>query len=86
MYNPGDQQPITTTGETTIDRVMTLEKWHEELQNFEPKPTVIEAIVHQGLYVKQILSLAQVAYLAGDRTNWATILPTYGQHPVATLA
>ena len=82
VYHPGDRQPITTKGETTVDRVMTLEQWNVELQDFEVKPMVIEAAVHQGQYVEQILSLAQAAYLAGDRTDWSTVLPTYGQHPV----
>ena len=86
VYHPGDRLPVTTTGEKTIDRVMSLERWNEELQNFEHNPTIIEAIVHQGQYVEQVLSLAQRAYLAGDRTNWSTILPTYGQHPIATIS
>jgi len=85
VYHPSDRQPVTTTGEATIDRVMTLEQWNEEVQNFEPNPMVIEAIVHQGPYVEQILALAQAAYLAGDRTCWSTILPTYGQHPVRNV-
>ena len=85
VYHPGDRQPVTPTGEPTIDRVMSLEQWHKELQDFEPTPLTIEAIVHQGPYVEQILSLAQAAYLGGDRTNWSTILPTYGQHPVQNL-
>ncbi|MCY7408459.1 MAG: tRNA (adenosine(37)-N6)-threonylcarbamoyltransferase complex dimerization subunit type 1 TsaB [Alkalinema sp. CAN_BIN05] len=85
VYHPGDRLPVTTIGEATIDRVMSLEHWNAELENFEAKLMVIEAIVHQGQYVEQILSLAQGAYLAGDRTNWSTILPTYGQHPVPTI-
>lgn len=85
VYHPGDRLSVTTTGAETIDRVMTLEQWNEELQSFEQIPMVIEAIVHQGPYVEQVLSLAQAAYLAGHRTNWATILPTYGQHPVPTI-
>ena len=86
VYHPGDRQPITTKGAETIDRVMSLEQWHKELQDFEANPVVIEAIVHQGPYVKQILALAQAAYLAGDRTHWSLILPTYGQHPVQNLS
>lgn len=85
VYNPGDRLPVSMTGETTIDRVMSLEQWNDELQKFQPNPMIIEAIVHQGQYVQQILSLAQRAYLSGDRTNWSTILPTYGQHPVPTM-
>ena len=86
IYHPGDRQPITTKGDMTIDRVMTLEQWHQELENVEPKPSVIESAVHQGQYVEQVLSLAQAAYLAGDRTDWSTVLPTYGQHPVPSIA
>ncbi len=86
VYHPGDLQPVTTTGEKTIDRVMSLEQWNEELQNFQPNPMIIEAIVHQGPYVEHILALSQAAYLAGDRSSWSTVLPTYGQHPVPTMA
>lgn len=86
VYHPGDRQPVNSKGAATIDRVMTLEQWHQELESFELRPLVIEAAVHQGQHVEQILSLAHAAYLAGDRTDWSTVLPTYGQHPVVTNA
>lgn len=84
VYRRGDRLPSTParTSETPIDQVMTLEQWADYRSQFPTALSIVEASPHQGIWVEQVLQLAHVAYLSGDRPHWTTTVPTYGQHPV----
>jgi tRNA threonylcarbamoyl adenosine modification protein YeaZ len=86
VYRRGDRLPsvpsLETSTEDLVDRVMTGDQWMHYQSEFLPTPTLIEVPLHQGIWVEQVLQLAQDAFRSGDRSHWATIVPTYGQHPV----
>jgi tRNA threonylcarbamoyl adenosine modification protein YeaZ len=82
VYRPGDRLPCSTDLDFSTDRVMLPEQWADYRSQFSSPPKLIEVPVHQGIWVEQVLQLAQDAFVSGDRPHWATTVPTYGQHPV----
>ncbi len=64
------------------DQVIKPEVWQTTLAQF-PEATIVEAIALQGCYAPNLLTIAQPRWQAGERPDWATVLPYYGQHPVA---
>jgi tRNA threonylcarbamoyl adenosine modification protein YeaZ len=63
------------------DQVLNPEVWQKTLQQF-PEATIVEAIALQGRYAPNLLAIAHRQWDAGDRPDWSTALPYYGQHPV----
>jgi tRNA threonylcarbamoyl adenosine modification protein YeaZ len=63
------------------DQVIKPEVWQTTLAQF-PEATIVEAIALQGRYAPNLLTIAHQGWLAGERPDWATVLPYYGQHPV----
>jgi tRNA threonylcarbamoyl adenosine modification protein YeaZ len=63
------------------DQIFTPDNWQTLLQKF-PAATIVEAIALQGCYAPNLLAIAQAQWQHGDRPDWATVLPYYGQHPV----
>jgi tRNA threonylcarbamoyl adenosine modification protein YeaZ len=86
VYRRGDRLPslpnLETSTENLVDRVMTMDQWTDYQSQFPASPKLTEVPLHQGIWVEQVLQLAQDAFRSGDRPHWATIVPTYGQHPV----
>jgi tRNA threonylcarbamoyl adenosine modification protein YeaZ len=91
VYRRGDRLPSVPTSseiapETATDRVMTPDQWtayQAQFPSAQPSaPKLIEVPIHQGIWVEQVLQLAQGAFKSGDRPHWATIVPTYGQNPI----
>jgi tRNA threonylcarbamoyl adenosine modification protein YeaZ len=82
VYHPGDRRPWTPSSEAVTDQVMTPEQWIDYRAQCPLSPMLIEVPLHQGIWVEQVLQLAQGAFRSGDRPHWATTVPTYGQHPV----
>jgi tRNA threonylcarbamoyl adenosine modification protein YeaZ len=63
------------------DQIFTPANWQTLLQKF-PEATIVEAIALQGRYAPNLLTIAQAQWQRGERPDWATVLPYYGQHPV----
>ncbi len=82
VYHPGDRLPSAPVSQISTDQVMTPEQWADYASQFPSSPKLVEVPLHQGIWVEQVLQLAQSAFLSGDRPHWSTIVPTYGQHPV----
>jgi tRNA threonylcarbamoyl adenosine modification protein YeaZ len=69
------------------DQVMSAEQWQQTfatLQDGRSPITHIAAAAGQGEAVPAVLDLAYHQWRWGDRPNWSTALPFYGQHPVET--
>jgi tRNA threonylcarbamoyl adenosine modification protein YeaZ len=79
LYGSIYQQPDQVAA--IADQVMNPEAWQKTLQQF-PEATIVAAIALQGRYAPNLLAIAQRQWQAGDRPDWATVLPYYGQHPV----
>ncbi|MFQ4139351.1 tRNA (adenosine(37)-N6)-threonylcarbamoyltransferase complex dimerization subunit type 1 TsaB [Nodosilinea sp. PGN35] len=64
------------------DQVLRAEAWEEQLSQ-HPQP-LHRAIAGDDLAetVTQVLELAHQRWAKGDRPDWSTVLPYYGQHPV----
>ncbi len=84
VYRKGDRLPSmpAETQDLPTDQVMLPEQWADYRSKFPTLAPVLEAPPHQGIWVEQVLQLAHDAFLSGDRSHWATTVPTYGQHPV----
>jgi tRNA threonylcarbamoyl adenosine modification protein YeaZ len=63
------------------DAVMPIALWESELSDRQLLP--IDAPPEQGGFAPQVLAIAQSLYQSGGRSDWTTVLPYYGQHPVA---
>jgi tRNA threonylcarbamoyl adenosine modification protein YeaZ len=79
LYGSVYQQPDQVA--VLPDQVIHPEVWQTMLEKF-PDATIVEAIALQGRYAPNLLAIAHQRWLAGDRPDWATVLPYYGQHPV----
>ncbi|WP_035984917.1 tRNA (adenosine(37)-N6)-threonylcarbamoyltransferase complex dimerization subunit type 1 TsaB [Leptolyngbya sp. KIOST-1] len=64
------------------DQVLSAEDWEKQLSQ-HPHP-LHRAIAGEDLAetVTQVLDLAHQRWTGGDRPDWSTVLPYYGQHPV----
>ena len=57
-------------------------EWDSKLATWPKRHHLIQAEGGQAATVTGVLSLAQARWLGGDRPDWQTVLPFYGQHPV----
>lgn len=73
------------------DAVVTLEAWQGILSAWNAPYHLVEAEANQGKYVMNVLEIAYQHWQEGMRSsqgkdcfasNWETVLPFYGQHPV----
>jgi tRNA threonylcarbamoyl adenosine modification protein YeaZ len=64
------------------DQVLTAEAWEQMLAQY-PQP-VYRVVAGDDLAatVVQVLELAALRWQKGDRPNWSSVMPYYGQHPV----
>ncbi len=68
--------------EKNCDRVISGDAWQLEQVLSPPGQILLEAPTHQGEFVKSLFTIAHQAYAKGDRPQWWSTTPTYGQHPV----
>lgn len=64
------------------DQVLTSEDWETALVSYPASPHRAIAGDDLAETVVQVLNLAHQRWLGGDRPDWSTVLPYYGQHPV----
>jgi tRNA threonylcarbamoyl adenosine modification protein YeaZ len=64
------------------DQIFTPASWDATLAAF-PSAISHTALPEQGRYAPALLTIAQHRYISGERSHWSTVLPHYGQHPVA---
>jgi tRNA threonylcarbamoyl adenosine modification protein YeaZ len=76
-------EPITIFPDT----VLSAAEWEAKLADLQPD---LHQIVPQSANladtVRSVWSLAQLAYIQGQRPHWSSVLPFYGQHPVVMSA
>jgi tRNA threonylcarbamoyl adenosine modification protein YeaZ len=73
---------------TTIlpDTVFSAADWEYQLDQFQPAHHhTIPQSANLADTVAGVLALARIAYDRGDRPDWFTALPFYGQHPIVNL-
>ncbi|MBD2234449.1 tRNA (adenosine(37)-N6)-threonylcarbamoyltransferase complex dimerization subunit type 1 TsaB [Phormidium tenue] len=75
---------VTTNGLELVhpDQVLAAEAWEQVLTQY-PQP-VYRVVAGDDLAatVVQVLALAHGRWLRGDRPDWSSVMPYYGQHPV----
>jgi tRNA threonylcarbamoyl adenosine modification protein YeaZ len=72
---------------TTIlaDTIFSATDWATYLADFNPSHHhVIPQSANLADTVVGVLALARIAYDRGERPDWSTAIPFYGQHPIVT--
>ncbi len=64
------------------DQVLTPEAWETVLADYPDPPHRVTAGDDLAETVVQVLEIAHQRWQGGDRPDWSTVLPYYGQHPV----
>jgi tRNA A37 threonylcarbamoyladenosine modification protein TsaB len=62
------------------DTVRSPQDWQALLA--QQPATLVQADAAQGDYAQSVLALAYQRWHRGERSDWAEVLPFYGQHPV----
>ncbi len=80
LYQPADDGDFTAV---RSDEVMTIEQWTAVLAQ-QPlyKEVTISAGEGTAESVRGVMSIAIARYQKGERPDWSSVLPFYGQHPV----
>jgi tRNA threonylcarbamoyl adenosine modification protein YeaZ len=83
VYNlDNDHQKLTTI---LTDTIFSATDWDTYLADFQPSHHhVILQSANLADTVAGVLALARIAYDRGERPNWSTAIPFYGQHPIVT--
>lgn len=82
IYRPIDRQ--TGLQPVLPDTVMTIEQWQQTLEMWPHPYQLVQAEGGLAASGPQLLQLAYLDWLQGQRPHWSTALPYYGQHPVPT--
>ncbi|MGD1907497.1 MAG: tRNA (adenosine(37)-N6)-threonylcarbamoyltransferase complex dimerization subunit type 1 TsaB [Leptolyngbyaceae cyanobacterium] len=64
------------------DQVTAQEHWQQQVADWPEPLEQIQAIGGLAASVQGVLALALAGWERGDRPDWETVLPFYGQHPV----
>ncbi|MGG6238547.1 tRNA (adenosine(37)-N6)-threonylcarbamoyltransferase complex dimerization subunit type 1 TsaB [Nodosilinea sp. AN01ver1] len=74
----------TAEGLATVqaDQVLSVEAWESVLASSPEDLNRVTAGDDLAETVVQVLALAHRGWMRGDRPDWSTVLPYYGQHPV----
>lgn len=64
------------------NRVLTVADWENLLSQYPQPFRRVVAEDDLAATVVQVLALAYGRWLRGDRPDWSSVLPYYGQHPV----
>lgn len=67
---------------THPDQVMALEAWEAVLASYPDAFNRVTTGDDLAETVVQVLDLAYGRWLGGDRPDWSSVMPFYGQHPV----
>lgn len=78
IYQRGTPSITTVLAEA----LYTQADWESKLAAWATPYHLIEAEGGLAESVSGVLTLAHLQWQTGDRPNWATVLPFYGQHPV----
>ncbi|MEO1388068.1 MAG: tRNA (adenosine(37)-N6)-threonylcarbamoyltransferase complex dimerization subunit type 1 TsaB [Cyanobacteria bacterium J06634_6] len=67
-----------------FDEVMPVADWEKMLNQWEHPVTQVSIAARTGLgeTVKGVMGIAIARYRKGNRPDWSTVMPFYGQHPV----
>jgi tRNA threonylcarbamoyl adenosine modification protein YeaZ len=65
-----------------IDTVMPEAQWQQTLENWQSPYYLVEAAEGLGGTAMSVLELAELEWREGRRSDWAEVLPFYGQSPV----
>lgn len=81
IYRPDGKGDLQVVIE---DTVMPEDEWARSLPSFERSLQSVTTDVGQGIAesVTGVMALANLRWRQGDRPDWATVMPFYGQHPV----
>jgi tRNA threonylcarbamoyl adenosine modification protein YeaZ len=85
IYNMSeDRQELTTI---LADTVFSATDWDTQLAQIQPADhQIISQSANLADSVVGVLALARIAYDRGDRPDWSSATPFYGQHPVINTA
>ncbi|MEA5448302.1 tRNA (adenosine(37)-N6)-threonylcarbamoyltransferase complex dimerization subunit type 1 TsaB [Leptolyngbya sp. CCNP1308] len=64
------------------DQVLTAEAWEQALSQYPQPFHRVVAGDDLAATVVQVLKLADLRWQGGDRPDWSSVMPYYGQHPV----
>lgn len=66
------------------DEVVPINEWQMILEKWEQPLTTVNTAAGEGLAesVKGVMEIAIARYEKGDRPDWSSVMPFYGQHPV----
>ena len=79
-----DRQELITI---VPDTVFSAVEWDSQLANLRPAHhQIVAQSANLADTVVGVLALAQIAYDRGERPDWSSALPFYGQHPVINSA
>jgi tRNA threonylcarbamoyl adenosine modification protein YeaZ len=79
--NPNRQELTTILPDT----IFSATDWATYLADFNPSHHhVIPQSANLADTVVGVLALARIAYDRGERPDWSTAIPFYGQHPIVT--
>ncbi len=81
IYRPAEEGNLVVV---RADGVVPNAKWAEVLASWERPLVDVTAAAGKGLAesVTGVMALATARYKRGDRPEWSSVLPFYGQHPV----
>jgi tRNA threonylcarbamoyl adenosine modification protein YeaZ len=65
-----------------VDAVMPEAQWQQTLADWRVSYHLVEAVEGLGETVMSVLELAKLEWSGGGRSDWADVLPFYGQSPV----
>lgn len=81
IYRPDGKGDLQVVLE---DAVIPEDEWARSLKTWERPLQRVTTEVGQGIAesVTGVMALADMRWRKGDRPEWATVMPFYGQHPV----
>ena len=81
IYRPDDTGDLKAVLE---DEVIPEDVWRQQLETWEQPLQQVKTEVGEGIAesVVGVMRLAQVRWEKGDRPDWSSVMPFYGQHPV----
>lgn len=81
IYRPDETDSLKAVLE---DEVIPEAVWHQKLEAWEQPLQQVKTAVGEGIAesVVGVMRLAQTRWASGDRPDWSSVMPFYGQHPV----
>ena len=81
IYRPDEAGDLKAVLE---DEVIPEDVWRQKVEAWDQPLQPVKTEVAEGIAesVVGVMRLAQVRWEKGDRPNWSSVMPFYGQHPV----